>query len=109
LHKISNDNGVTVVNCATSSNLTIRSTMFPHRNINKFTWISLDGKTHNQTDRILIESRRHSSILDVQSFRAAHCDTDHYMVVAKLRDRLAGGRTTSLLLNLHSVSDVRQV
>jgi hypothetical protein len=37
LHDISNDNGVKVVNFATSKNLTVKSTMFPHRNIHKFT------------------------------------------------------------------------
>jgi hypothetical protein len=31
----------------------------------------------------------HSSVLDVQSFRAADCGTDHYLVVAKIRARLA--------------------
>ncbi|PNF38221.1 hypothetical protein B7P43_G12386 [Cryptotermes secundus] len=30
LHEISNDNGVRVVNFATSKNLTVKSTMFPH-------------------------------------------------------------------------------
>jgi hypothetical protein len=39
-----------VVNFATSKNLTVKSTMFPHRNIHKFTWTSPDGKTHNQID-----------------------------------------------------------
>jgi hypothetical protein len=29
------------------------------------------------------------SVLDVQSFRAADCDTDHYLVVAKVTERLA--------------------
>jgi hypothetical protein len=28
-------------------------------------------------------------MLDVLSFRAAECDTDHYLVVAKVRERLA--------------------
>jgi len=37
----------------------------------------------------LIDRRRHSSILDVRSFREANCDTDHYLVVAKLRRKLA--------------------
>jgi hypothetical protein len=54
LHKISNDNGVRVVNFATSKNLIVKSTIFPHHNIYKFTWTSPDGKTHNQIDHILI-------------------------------------------------------
>jgi hypothetical protein len=30
-HEIGNDNGVRVINFATSKNLTVKSTMFPHR------------------------------------------------------------------------------
>jgi hypothetical protein len=37
----------------------------------------------------LIDKRRHSNILDVRSFRGAGCDTDHYLVVAKLRERMS--------------------
>jgi hypothetical protein len=36
LHKDSNDNGVIVVNFATSKNLVVKSTMFPHQNIHKY-------------------------------------------------------------------------
>jgi len=43
----------------------ISSTMFPHRNIHKYTWTSLDGQTNNEIDHILIDMRRHSSTLDV--------------------------------------------
>jgi hypothetical protein len=48
LHEISTDNGITLVNFATSENLRVKSTMFPHRNIHKYTWMSPDGKSHNQ-------------------------------------------------------------
>ncbi|PNF35790.1 hypothetical protein B7P43_G11761 [Cryptotermes secundus] len=74
LHEISNDNGVRVVNFATSKHLTVK---------------------RNQIDHILVDRRRHSSILDVRSFRAADCDTDHYLVVAKLRERLAVSKQTT--------------
>jgi hypothetical protein len=44
LHEISNDNAVGVANVFISKNLAVRSTMFPHRNIRKFTWTSPDGR-----------------------------------------------------------------
>jgi len=35
LHQDSNDNGFRLVNFATSKNMVLKSTMFPHRNIHK--------------------------------------------------------------------------
>ena len=84
-HQDSNDNGVRIVNFATSKNLVVKSSMFPHRNIHKYTWTSPDSKTHNQIDHVLIDRRWQSSVLDVRSFRGAECDTDHYLVIAKVR------------------------
>jgi hypothetical protein len=92
LHQHSNDNGVRLVNFATSKNLVVKSTMFPHRNIHKNTWISPAGNTHNQIDHIMIDRRWQSSVLDVRSFRGADCDTDQYLVMAKFRKRLAVGK-----------------
>ena len=57
LHQDRNDNGVRIVKFATSKNLVVKSTMFPHRNIHKYTWTSPDGKTHNQIGHILIDRR----------------------------------------------------
>jgi hypothetical protein len=36
-----------------------------------------------------MDRRWHSRIPDVRSFRGDDCDTDHYLVVAKVRERLA--------------------
>jgi hypothetical protein len=88
-HEISTGNGVRVVIFVTSENLIAKSTTFPHRSIHKYTWTCPDGQTHNQIDHILIDTRRHSSILDVRSFSGADCDTDHCLVVAKIRESLA--------------------
>jgi hypothetical protein len=65
LHKISNDNGVGLVNSATSKKIRVKCTTFPHCNIHKYTWTSPDGNAQNQIDHILVDRRRHSNILDV--------------------------------------------
>ena len=60
------DNGVRIVNFASSKNLVGNSTMFLHRNIHKYIWTSPDGKTYNQIDHILIDRRWHLRILDTK-------------------------------------------
>ena len=77
------------MNFATSKNLIVKSTTFPHRDIHKQTWTSPDGMTHIQIDHILTDKRRQSSISYIRSFRGVDCHTDHYLVIAKLRDRLS--------------------
>ena len=47
-HQDSNDNGVIKVNFATSKNLVVQSTLFLHRNFQKYTWITSDGRLKNR-------------------------------------------------------------
>ena len=47
---------------------------------------------HDQIDNVLIDRIWYSGVLDVRSFRGADCDTDHYLVFAKVRERLAVGK-----------------
>jgi hypothetical protein len=83
--------------------------MFPHRNIHKYIWTSPDGKTHYQIDHILVDRRRHSNVLEVGSFRAADCDSDHYLVVAKVMERLAVNKQRFDMerFNLKKLNDVQ--
>jgi hypothetical protein len=45
LLEIGNDNGVRVINVATSKKIVVKSTKFPHRKIHKYTWTSPEGNT----------------------------------------------------------------
>jgi hypothetical protein len=74
--------------------------MFPHRNIHKYTSTSPEGKTQNQTDHVSIDRRRYSSILNARLFRGADCDTDHYLVGAKVRKRLAVSKRAAQKLDM---------
>jgi dihydrodipicolinate reductase len=53
------------------------------------------AKTHNRIDNILTDRRRHSNVLDVRSFRGADCVTDHSLVLANSRERLAVNKQTN--------------
>jgi hypothetical protein len=72
--------------------------MFPHHNIHKYTRMPPDGKSCSQIDHILIEM--HSSILGVQLFMPAYYDSDHYLVVAKVRWRLAVNKQRSHIFQM---------
>ena len=100
LHQDNNDNRFRKVNIATSKNLVVKITIFHHRNINKHTWTSADGKTHNQIDRILIDRRWYSKVLDVRSFRKADCDTDQYLVVANVRENFSENKKVAQKFNV---------
>ena len=46
------------------------------------------GSTRNQIDHTLKNRRQHSNILNVRAFKGAGCDTDHCLVVDKVRERV---------------------
>jgi len=72
-----------------SKYLILKRTKLAHRDIHKHAWTSPDVVTHNQIDYVLIDKGRHSNILDVRSFRGASSDTNYYLIVAKLRERIS--------------------
>jgi hypothetical protein len=45
LHEINNNSVIRLVNFVTSKNLRVKSMMFRHHNIHKYTWTSPDEKT----------------------------------------------------------------
>uniref|UniRef100_A0A8D9ELZ3 Craniofacial development protein 2 n=1 Tax=Cacopsylla melanoneura TaxID=428564 RepID=A0A8D9ELZ3_9HEMI len=100
LHSVSNDNGSRLLSFSNSANMCVTGTIFHHKNIHKHTWVSPDGQTRNQIDHILIDQRHRRTVMDVRSMRGAECGSDHFLVLMKLRQRLA---TTKR--NKHKVED----
>jgi endonuclease/exonuclease/phosphatase family metal-dependent hydrolase len=84
LHKIENGNGFRVLYSDTSENVIVKITNFLHRNIQRY---SSDWKRNERIDHVVIDKRRHSSVGDVRSFIRANCNSDHYRMIAKVRER----------------------
>jgi len=94
LHTLSNDNGIRLINSACSKNMVVASTLFNHKDIHKMTRRSPDGQTFNQIDHLLIDARHVSNIMDVRTFRGANIDSDHYLLISKIRSRISNARKT---------------
>ncbi|XP_035210152.1 craniofacial development protein 2-like [Stegodyphus dumicola] len=92
LYDGTNDNGQSLLLFAAEHNMIVSSTVFSHKKIHKITWRSPDGETWNQIDHVLIDSRHSSDIQDVTTYRGATCDSDHFLVIAKLIAKILNAR-----------------
>jgi hypothetical protein len=84
--------GLRAVYFTAGKNMSISSTFFPHETIHKKTQISPDGKIKNQTDHVMIALRHATDISNVRSFQGAGCNTDHFLVRVKVKQRIAVGK-----------------
>ncbi|XP_053695389.1 craniofacial development protein 2-like [Sabethes cyaneus] len=87
-HQRTNEMGLRLIDFAASKNMAVRSTFFQHRIHHKYTWMS-PNQIESQIDHVLFDSRHFSDIIDVRSYRSANVDSDHYLVMVKMRPRLS--------------------
>ena len=93
MHETTNDNGERMCYLAAASNLVISSTHFQHKRIHKGTWRIPGSSECNQIDHVLISKRRANTIEDVRVCRGANCDSDHYLVKVKMRQKIESAQT----------------
>jgi len=74
LHKLSKRNGEMLLELALGNDLTVISTQFQYKKIHKGTWLAPDQMTLNQTDHLLITSKKKELIEDVRTMRGPNID-----------------------------------
>ena len=75
--------------------LVIAKTLFQQHKRRFYTWTSLDGQYWNQIDYILCSQRWRRSVKSAKTKTRADCDSDHELLIAKIRLKLKKvGKTT---------------
>jgi len=98
LHEDSNDNGVKVVNFDSSNSLAVKSMMFQHQSIHKYNWPSPIGRF---TVRLIMywQIRDGVQVYSMYSLSGgADSNIDHYLVAAKVMERLAVSKQAAQIL-----------
>lgn len=57
--------------------------------MHKITWTSPGGKTRNQIDYVLIESKHQRTIRKCKSYGGADVNSDYTLVIAKVKEGLS--------------------
>ncbi|XP_073670704.1 uncharacterized protein [Paramisgurnus dabryanus] len=87
-----NHNGELFVDFCAMNDLVIGGTLFPHKESHKVTWRSPDGSVENQIDHIAISRRWRGTLQDCRIKRSADVGSDHHLLLATCRIRLAACR-----------------
>jgi hypothetical protein len=80
---IINKNGQKLGDFCTFNGLRITSTLFKHRNIHKYTWEARGTKS--TLDYVIVNEKIRPFIADTTAYRGAELDTDHCLVMGKIR------------------------
>lgn len=88
-----NDNGERFLEFCRAYDLIVGGSLFPHRDCHKVTWVSPDSRTQNQIDHMAISKMWRGSLLDVRNRRGADVHSDHHLVLAEMRMKVASTKS----------------
>ena len=102
-----NENGELFSDFCNFNELIIGGTIFKKKNIHKATWVSPDQRTANQIDHIAISKKWRKSLQDVTVKRGAEIGSDHFLVCAEIKLKLAkiGRKTGRIKFNTDKLKD----
>ena len=86
--RVKNELEEKVIEFCQARKLIITNTWFTQTNRRKYTWISPDGKTRNQIDYIMINTRFRNSVKQAKTYPGADIGSDHNPVVATVKINL---------------------
>ena len=98
------DNRERFVNFCALNNLAITSTMFPHKDIHKYTWTSPDGLHKNQIDHIAVNAKFKRSVRDTRAYRGADVGSDHNLVTTETKLKLSRVKKTNTTSRKYEIS-----
>ena len=92
-----NENGDRFIEFCTLNDLMIGSTVFPHKEIHKLTWVSPNKEHQNQIDHFAINNKWRSSLQDVRSYRGTDMNSDHFLIIEKVKLKAINCQKTSTI------------
>lgn len=84
----SNENGNFLLDFAQENRLILTNTLFEHKQAHRTTWTSkqfTDKTVRNQIDYILCQIPEKINVIDSRSYSGIFLDTDHYLVITKVK------------------------
>lgn len=93
------ENGELFTEMCSNNNMCIGGTLFPHKRVHKVSWVSPDNRTENQIDHIAISRIWRGSLLDVRNKRGADIGSDHHLIVATIRLKIAAIKKNTVIQN----------
>jgi len=88
IYDLTSENGLRLIDFASSRGLIVKSTIFPHKDIFKGTRKALNDRYVSQIDHVLINTRFKNCVNYVKTVREDDYDSDHYLVIGKLKVKL---------------------
>ncbi|GFN84368.1 endonuclease-reverse transcriptase [Plakobranchus ocellatus] len=82
---VRNERGETLLNFCEANDMMILNTWYQQHPRRRYTWISPGDRCRNQIDYMLVQKTWHSSFIKCKTKPGADCDTDHILVVAKMK------------------------